>query len=149
MARKPRNPNFDQLLEVLRTHEFTVTPVAGAAESVLVSKHGAAAVLTAGTATSAVFVERPGALLGGEVASLLDRGYQKFFKTSRFEIPVTAAVLQSIHLFQEELSLLDGSISLYNEGLGTTSDLYQYDRVQGREAAQPAPMRPWEQSAGH
>jgi hypothetical protein len=33
---------------------------------------------------------------------------------------------------------------LYNESLGTTSDLYQYDRLKGREAAQPAPLRPWE-----
>jgi len=149
MPRKTRNPNFDQLLEALRAHGFQVSPLAGAGERVLVSKNGAAAVLIAARETAAAFVERPGMLLGGEVACLLDRGYQKFLKTERFEIPATAALLQAIHAFSQELKLLAGSISLYNEGLGSTSDLYQYDRVQGREAAQPAPQRPWTMTAGH
>jgi hypothetical protein len=38
-----------------------------------------------------------------------------------------------------------GSISLYNEGLGTVSDRYMYDRVDNRD--QPVatrPVRPWE-----
>jgi hypothetical protein len=34
---------------------------------------------------------------------------------------------------------LTGAINFYNESLGTTSDLYVYDRLKGREAAQPAP----------
>jgi hypothetical protein len=149
MPRKTRNPNFEQLLEALRAHGFEVSPLAGVAEQVLVSKNGAAAVLTPGRQEAAAFVERPGALLGGEVACLLDRGYQKFLKTPHLEIPATASLLQAIHAFAEELKLLAGSISLYNEGLGSTSDLYQYDRVQGREAPQPAPRRPWEMTAGH
>jgi len=57
--------------------------------------------------------------------------------------------LQAIHLFSEELSQLTGAISLYNEALGTTSDLYEYDRLQGREAAEPAPVQPWELAEGH
>jgi hypothetical protein len=47
--------------------------------------------------------------------------------------------LHAIHQFSEELKLLIGSIDLYNEALGTTSDLYEYDRLKGRETAQPAP----------
>jgi hypothetical protein len=47
-------------------------------------------------------------------------------------------------MFHEELSLFTGEISLYNESLGTTSDLYQYDRLKGREAAEPKAARPWE-----
>ena len=85
---------------------------------------------------------RPGWLLGGQIARLLDRGYQKFLATSHYQFPATAAVLQAIHLFGEELSQLTGGISLYNESLGTTSDLYQYDRLQGREAPNPSsPLR--------
>jgi len=57
--------------------------------------------------------------------------------------------LQAIHAFSEELKLLIGDVSLYNESLGTTSDLYEYDRLKGREAAQPAPARPWELADGH
>jgi hypothetical protein len=42
-----------------------------------------------------------------------------------------------------------GAVDLYNEALGTTSDLYVYDRLAGREAAQPAPQSPWELAGGH
>jgi hypothetical protein len=91
----------------------------------------------------------PGALIGGEVARLLDRGYQKFLKTSKYELPASASQLHSIHRFSEELKQLTGASDLYNESLGTTSDVYQYDRVKGREAAVPAAARPWDGSAGH
>ena len=65
---------------------------------------------------------------------MLDRGYQKFIRSSHYELPASASQLQAIHQFSEELKQLTGVISLYNESLGTTSDLYQYDRLKGREA---------------
>jgi len=145
MARKSRNPNFDQTLEMLRAHSFDVQPFAGVAGGVVVSKYGAGAVLVAagsgdeawnadGRAAAAVaFRERPGAMVGREVGRLLDRGYQKFIKTSQYETPATASQLQGIHRFSEELKQLTGAISLYNESLGTTSDVYEYDRLKGRE----------------
>jgi hypothetical protein len=151
MARKSRNPNFDQVLEILRAHAFDVAPYAGVAGGVLVSKHGAGAVLVAtkDETAPAAFAESPGALVRGGVARLLDRGYQKFIKTPQLELPASASQLQGIHLFSEELKQLTGAISLYNESLGTTSDVYEYDRLKGREPAQPAPARPWELTAGH
>jgi len=149
MARKSRNPNFDQTLENLRANSFAVAPFAGVAGGVLVSKHGAGAVLVPGQGMAVAFFERPGAVYGGEVARLLDRGYQKFLKTSKFEFPATAAQLEAIHLFSEELSQLTGAISLYNEGLGTTSDVYEYDRLKGREPAEAAPVQPWQAVEGH
>src|SRR5208283_2332271 len=105
MSRKSGNPNFDQTLEILRAHSFDVAPYAGVAGGVLVSKHGAAAVLAASQDKngSAAFVESPGALVGGKVARLMDRGYQKFIKTPQFELPASATQLQGIHLFSEEL----------------------------------------------
>jgi hypothetical protein len=156
MARKSRNPNFDQVLNNLRDHGFDVQPYPAVAGGVLVSKHGAGAVLVAATpskdaetAVPAAFVERPGVLVCGEVARLLDRGYQKFIKTSQFELPASATQLQAIHLFSEELSQLTGAISLYNESLGTTSDLYQYDRLKGREAAQIESASTGDETGGH
>ncbi|MGD0732027.1 MAG: hypothetical protein ABR956_12250 [Terracidiphilus sp.] len=161
MAKKSRNPNFEQTLEILRAHSFDVRPYAGGAGGVLVSKHGAGAVLVPvegkqpalnsdGGATAAVaFWERPGWIVCEEVGRLLDRGYQKFIKTSKFEIPASASQLQAIHLFSEELSQLTGEISLYNEALGTTSDVYEYDRLKGREAEEPAAGRPWGQTGTH
>jgi hypothetical protein len=151
MARKSRNPNFDQVIESLRTHSFDVAPFAGVAGGLLVSKHGAAAVLVPASEKGVppAFAVQPGALVRGEVASLLDRGYQKFIKTSQFEIPASASQLHSIHLFTEELKRWSCDTSLYNQSLGTTSDLYQYDRLKGREAAQPEPARPWELTGEH
>jgi hypothetical protein len=78
-------------------------------------------------------VTRPGWLLNGEIARLVDRGYQKFLKTSKLEIPATADHLRAIHEFTEELNEAIGATSLYNQALGTTSNVYNYDRVEGRE----------------
>lgn len=148
MAKKSRHPNFDQTLDILRGHSFDVAPYTEIAGGYLVSKHGAGAVLVAHGEWIAMAIT-PGALIGGEVARLLDRGYQKFLKTSKFELPASASQLHSIHQFSEELKQLTGASDLYNESLGTTSDLYQYDRVKGREAAQPPAARPWELTGGH
>ena len=149
MARKSRNPNFDQTLENLRAQGFDGAPFAGVAGGVLITKHGAGAVLVPGQDTAVAFYERPGAVYGGEVARLLDRGYQKFLKTSKYEFPATVKQLQAIHLFSEELSQLTGAISLYNEGLGTTSDVYEYDRLKGRETVETPPVQPWQAAEGH
>ena len=151
MARKPRKPSFDQILETLRSQSFDVAPYSGVASGMLVTKHGVSAVLVPGRNSddSVAFAIHPGVLVRGEVARLLDRGYQKFIKTSQYELPATASQLQAIHSFSGELKLLIGDISLYNESLGTTSDLYEYDRLKGREAEQPSPVQPWELAEGH
>ena len=148
MKRKSRIPTFDQTLELLRNQGFEVKPLEQG--RVLVSKYGAGAVLVAGKDTPVAFVVRPGAVVQGEVARLVDRGYQKFIKSSKYELPATAAQLEAIHTFGEELKEVAGGISLYNEALGTTSDRYLYDRVDGREAAPAAKAtRPWELAGGH
>jgi hypothetical protein len=149
MGKKSRNPNFDQTLEALREHSFAVETFAGIAGGVLVSKHGAAAVLVPVSDAPAAFAVHPGVLAGGSVARLLDRGYQKFIKTSQFEMPATASQLQAIHLFSEELKQLTGAINLFNESLGSTSDLYEYDRLKGRDAPHPAAASPWDVAEGH
>jgi hypothetical protein len=146
LSRKTRNPNLDQILDKLRAHSFNVTPWAEVADGVLVTKHGAGAVLVAAAdkAAPVAYAVHPGVLVGGRVARLLDRGHQKFIQTPQFELPATASQLHAIHRFSEELKQLTGDIDFYNESLGTTSDVYLYDRVKGREAAQPAPQSPWE-----
>ena len=149
MARKLPQPNFDQILEALRAHSFDVAPYAAIAGSVLVAKYGAAAILVPGKEEPVAFAIHPGIVVRGEVARLLDRGYQKFLKSSQFELPATAAQLHAIHTFTEELKQITGGTSLYNESLGTTSDLYQYDRLQGREEPQAPPTQPWQLTEEH
>lgn len=155
MKRKSAHPNFDQALTLLRSHSFEVAPYSGAAGGVLVSKHGAGAILVPAPKSknpddpAVAYAVHPGIVVKGEVARLVDRGYQKFLKTSQYELPASAQQLQAIHAFSEELKLLVGEMSLYNESLGTTSDVYLYDRLKGREAAQPEPAQPWELADGH
>jgi hypothetical protein len=153
MSRKPARLTFDQALQSLRTHGFEVSLFAGTPGAMLVSKFGAAAILVPAKEDAegaAAFAEHPGILVCDQVARLLDRGYQKFIKTSQFELPATADQLQAIHRFSEELTQLTGGTSLYNESLGTTSDLYEYDRLHRRkDDAAPAAGRPWELADGH
>lgn len=152
MPRKPVVQSFDQILETLRAHGFDVSIFKGVQGGMLVSKSGVGAVLVpAGNGENGpvAFAEHPGILVRGQVARLLDRGYQKFIKTAQYELPATATQLHAIHAFSEELTQLTGGTSLYNESLGTTSDLYEYDRLRGREDEGPAPKRPWELASGH
>ncbi len=145
MKRKSAHPNFDQTLELLRVQGFDVAPYASVAGGVLVSKYGAGAVLVGAPEIkdaddpAAAYAIHPGVVVKGEVARLLDRGYQKFIKTSQYELPASATQSQAIHAFSEELKQLIGTISLYNESLGTTSDVYRYDRLVGREGAPAGP----------
>ncbi len=140
MAKKETPRSFNDVLSLLGNQRFDVAPAQEGAKrapgAVQVRKYGCAAEIApaaAGSQSSVQLISRPGWLLGGEISRLLDRGYQKFFKTSRLEIPATADHLRAIHEFSEELKEVTGATSLYNESLGTTSDVYQYDRVKGRE----------------
>jgi hypothetical protein len=155
MRKKSAHPDFEQTLNLLRAHGFDAKPYSGVEGGVLVTKHGAGAVLAPApkskdpNAAAAAFVIHPGVMVRGEVGRLLDRGYQKFIKSSQYELPASAHQLQAIHAFSEELKQLTGATSLYNESLGTTSDVYRYDRLVGREAEQPEPTQPWELTDGH
>ena len=149
MANKKRNLNFEELKTQLIAQGFEVTSSDLEAGAVLVSKGGAAAVLVPAPSGAVTFAVTPGVLINGQVARLLDRGYQKFLRTQGFEIPATAAQLHAIHHFREDLTLFTGGTNLYNEALGTTSDLYQYDRLKGREAIKPRGARPWELTGRH
>jgi hypothetical protein len=151
MKKKSRQLNFDQILELLRNNGFEVVPSGAVSGGYMVSKDGVGAVLVAGndSVVPPTLAVTPGAIVRGEISRLLDRGYQKFIKTSQYELPATAVQLHAIHQFSEELKQIIGADDLYNESLGTTSDTYEYDRLKGREATQPAGRRPWELSAGH
>jgi len=134
MAIKVKHPTFDQILSDLRAHSFDVRDLPGVANEVLVEKNGVGAVLKKSPDGKKAFLTaNPGFLLGGEISRLLDRGNQKFLKTSKLEVPATADHLRAVHHFSEELRERTQVDSLYNESLGTVSDVYLYDRVKGRD----------------
>jgi len=135
MAKKTPIHTFSSALEYLAGHQFDVSASreGSTAKAFQVRKYGCAAELAAAPDGSTLVLSRPGWVLGGQISRLVDRGYQKFLKTPKLEIPATADHLRAIHEFSEELKEAAGSSSLYNESLGTTSDRYLYDRVKGRE----------------
>jgi hypothetical protein len=137
MAKKIAIPAFADALATLAGHQFDVSSARdgsnAAAKAFQVRKYGCAAEIAAAPDGSTLVLARPGWLLGGQIARLVDRGYQKFLKTPKLEIPASADHLHAIHEFSEELKQAAGATSLYNESLGTTSDRYLYDRVKGRE----------------
>jgi hypothetical protein len=150
MPKKVKPRTYDEILSQLRSLQFDVHDVPGVANQVQVSKHGAAAVITrAKDSTGVALVAKPGLVLGGEISHLLDRGFQKFFKTSKMEIPATADRLKAENLFKEELREAIGEPVLYNEALGSVSDEYMYDRVKGRDTDGPKKgLAPWELASG-
>jgi hypothetical protein len=137
MAKKTPIRSFNDVLSILGSQRFDVAPAQEGAKrtpnAFQVRKYGCAAEIASAPDGSVEVLARPGWLLNGEIARLLDRGYQKFIKTSKLEIPATADRLHALHEFSEELNEAIGATSLYNKALGTTSDVYHYDRVKGRE----------------
>lgn len=141
---KIKQLTFDEVLSTLGNERFDVFPASGGANARgakvvsgarRVSKYGCAAEIA-----PSEFKESPlrlltkgGWVLNGEIAHILDKGYQKFLATSTLQIPATADHLRAIHRFEEEFKEASGALSLYNEAMGTTSDVYVYDRVKGRE----------------
>jgi hypothetical protein len=140
--------SFEEVLQILRDNEFDVRDLPGVAGQVAVGKYGAAAVLarnphypaknTAKTREEqhpVIWITPPGWVLRGAISRLVDHGNQKLFETPTARIAATADALKAVHRFSEELREAIGEPSLYNESLGTVSNSYMYDRVQGREAA--------------
>jgi hypothetical protein len=139
MAKKTQKRSFNDVLAALGNQRFDVAAAGEGANrrpgAMRVSKYGVAAEIADGNGGPVMLLQKPGWVLNGEISRVLDRGYQKFLKTSKLEIPATADKLRALHDFAQELDLATGDTVLYNEALGTTSDVYLYDRVAGRPDA--------------
>jgi hypothetical protein len=137
---QPRQFSFDDRLQKLRDAGFTVTPLAGG--RVQVSRGGSAVVLE-DVGGSPSPVGSAGVLLNGEIAELVDGGFQKFLQTATGKRrPALASDLEAIHKFQEDLAEALGWTTLYNQALGTVSTRYLYDRLKDRDRG--VPKRAWE-----
>ena len=135
MARTNPQISFDEAIRNLRSAGFDVQP---AADRFVVSQHGCSITLLRAADGTVACAGHACCILAGERATLVDHGYQKFFRTSRGEFPATADRLRALHAFTEALHVAAGTPSLYNESLGTVSDSYRYDRLKGRESSHPS-----------
>lgn len=128
---RPKQVTFSERLDALRKAGFAV------------ESHDAGTVKVSRDRCAAVIADVPGALprigkmgvvRGGDIAFLIDGGFQKFFRTPAGKrVPALAEDLQALHAFEEDLRDALGLVSLYNEALGTTCDYHLYDRLEGRE----------------
>ena len=148
---KPIAPRtFDEAVTWLRSHDFELLEAPGTANRIFLKKYKCSAAIEKTQDGGVRIFAYPGNLLGGEIAKLVDRGYQKFLKTSKTEISATAEHLKALHSFSEELKEAIGATSLYNESLGSVSEAYTYDRVKDRDLPDSSrPKRPWQRKRTH
>jgi hypothetical protein len=140
--KKQQKQTFQAICQKLKDMGFELVPDSNG--RLFVCKYGCAAGITAGPDGALSLFVRPGRVIRGELARLIDRGYQKFLKTADLEVPALAEDLRSLQQFVQELKYAVGSPTLYNEALGAVSDRYLYDRVWYRD--QGSQPKPWEQT---
>ena len=105
---RPKVPTAQERLDQLKSHGFSVLPLPGGGFRIM---RGTCAVDLAQTAGNLHIAERAGILLNGEIALLVDGGYQKFFRTaSGITKPALAQDLKALHDFEEDLILSAVSI---------------------------------------
>ncbi len=152
MARQQKQnavATYDQALQFFRDHGFDILEAPGTSNRIFLKKNNCSAAIEKAPDGSAKVFAYPGYLVGSEISKLVNRGYQQFLKTTKTEVPATADKLKALHGFTEEFKEALNIPSLYNESLGTTSEDYVYDRVNGRnEPESKRPKRPWEEKPG-
>jgi hypothetical protein len=138
---RPKPPSFAERMELLKQAGFSSENLPDGRVKII--KHGVGAIVGDEGKNQPQF-ERAGLLVGAEIATLLNRGYQMFLETpSGHRIPATAKELKALHEFEEDVRAALGMVDLYNTALGTTSPKHEYDRVFQRDTGhQP---KPWEE----
>jgi hypothetical protein len=145
MAKQVKTISLEQAAQWFRDHGFEVAQAPASPNRFFLTKYRVSAAIEAAADAQVKIFAYPGYLINGEISKLIDQGYQKVMKTSKGVYPATADHLKALHQFSEELKEGTGGISLYNEGLGTVSEAYHYDRVRDRDLPQSErPKRPWE-----
>lgn len=145
MAKEPQQRTYEEAVNWLRDHGFDILDAPGTQNRVFLKKLNCSAAIQKAEDGGVRLFAKPGFLIGTEISRLIDKGYQKFLKTTKTEVPATADHLQALHQFSEELCEATGETSLYNQSLGTVSDRYVYDRVKDRDLPEAQrPQRAWE-----
>jgi len=147
MAGKQEHRNYEEVLNWLRDHGFDLIEAPGTQARVFLKKYNSSAAIQKNPDGGVKIFAYPGYLIGSEISKLVNRGHQQFLKTAKTEVPATAEHLQALQQFTEELKQALGLPSLYNESLGTVSEVYHYDRILDRDKPQAErPKRPWERA---
>lgn len=140
---KPHQWTFEERLANLK--QFGIETGRDGSGRTIVQRDGcAAAVEDAGEGVARL--GKAGLLKGGEIAVLVNAGYQMLLRTpSGREFPASAVELKKLHAFTEDAREGLGLTSLFNLSLGTVSEDHLYDRLEERDV--PHGPRPWERKA--
>lgn len=137
---KPHKLTFADYQSKAREAGFAVESLTG--NRFKMSRGEVAAILEDAPPSPPRIVGHVGIVMGAEIASLVDAGFQKFLQTpSGLRRPALAADLRAIHQFEEDLRATLGLDGAYNESLGTVSNQYIYDRVEERD--EKSAKEPW------
>ncbi|MBV9302100.1 MAG: hypothetical protein JOY62_02310 [Acidobacteriaceae bacterium] len=138
--RDAKPPTFAERIELLRQAGFSAENLPDG--RVKITKHGVGAII-GDKGKNQPEIEKAGILVGPEIATLLNAGYQIFLETPTGKrLPATAKELKALHEFEEDVKEALGLVSLYNTSLGTTSQKHEYDRVLNRDVGRQP--KPWE-----
>jgi len=126
------HPTLEERLDAARRAGFEVTAQPGGGACL---RKGACAALVS-AASGSVRLDASGLWVDGEIARLVDAGFQKFFLLpSGRRLPASAGQLKALHDFEGEVREAFALPAFYNESLGTVNAAHQYDRLAGRDEA--------------
>ena len=130
------NKLFNQpQVESLAAKGFLVRSSGGV---VRIEKYNCGAELRKTSGDNFQMTEIPCIMLQGQFTLLWDAGYQKFLLShDKKKFPAHKNQLVDLRKFNEELRTALGVPTYYNEALGSTCHISEYDRVKGRQGDVP------------
>ena len=136
---RPKIVSFAERVDLLKKAGFATQPMSDG--RVKISKRGIGAVI-GDEGKQQAGIERIGILLGSEIATLLNVGYQMLLETPGGKrMPAAADQLKALHEFEDDVKEALNLTNLYNTSLGTTSRKHVYDRVYKRDIGEQP--KPW------
>jgi hypothetical protein len=81
---------YEEAVNWLREHGFEILDAPATKDRVFLKKYTCSAAIEKAADGTARLFAKPGYLISGEISRLVDKGYQKFLKTSKAEVPATA-----------------------------------------------------------
>jgi len=137
---RPKVPTFNERVELLKKAGFDLQKLQDG--RIRITQHGIGAVI-GDEGKNQPAIEKAGVLVGSDVATLLNAGYQMFLEVpSGKRYPATAEQLRALHQFEDDVKEALDLVNLYNTSLGTTTPKHQYDRVYKRDSGQQP--KPWD-----
>jgi hypothetical protein len=136
---QPKIPTFAERVELLKQAGFAADKLPDG--RIRISKRGVAAII-GDEQKNQPDIEKAGILIGSEIATLLNAGYQMFLETpGGARKPAMSEQLKALHSFEADVKEALNLVNLYNTSLGTTSRKHIYDRVYKRDTGEQP--KPW------